>query len=451
MNLEELENEIQDLRADYKEKFSKARGIMEKIRSENRSVSEEEKAEFETLTNECDSLMVDIESRQKLVDLEKRGLEPSKPGEPNKELTKKLESPAGGFRCFGEMLQAVATSEITRSIDSRLRWVSDRETREGETGETRAPSGQNVSVGSDGGFLVQPQYMEPLLDLAFETGQVASRCNQIPVSSRRLIWNAIQNTSRATGSRYGGVQVYFEGEAESPTAKKVEFKDFEINLRKIVGLAYATEEAMEDAMGLGSYIQDAYANEFGFVIDDKLINGSGGKSFLGILNQKALVTVAKETGQTADTIVKENIDKIWNAQWAGGRQNSTWFINQECEPQLDALAMPVGTGGAPVYLPAGGLSATPFSTLKGRPVVPIEQCAALGDKGDIILANMKQYILARRGGLNAQTSIHVKFVEGETAFRFVVYVGGGTPWVSALTPYKGTGTYSPFVTLAARS
>jgi HK97 family phage major capsid protein len=164
----------------------------------------------------------------------------------------------------------------------------------------------------------------------------------------------------------------------------------------------------------------------------------------------ALVTVPKEAGQGADTVVSENISKMWARMWAKSRANAVWFINQDVEPQLDAMGVTVGLGGIPTYMPPGGLADAPYGRLKGRPVVIVEQASTVGDTGDILLADLSQYLLIDKGGVQAATSIHVQFVTDETAFRFVYRVDGEPVWNAPLTPFKGSNTLSPFVALAAR-
>ena len=117
------------------------------------------------------------------------------------------------------------------------------------------------------------------------------------------------------------------------------------------------------------------------------------------------------------------------------------------------MSLAVGTGGIPIYMPAGGLSGQPYATLFGRPVIAIEQCPTLGDVGDIIFADLSGYILAEKGGIESAMSIHVKFDYDESVFRFVTRLDG-QPWrASALTPYKGTSSnsLSHFVALAERA
>jgi HK97 family phage major capsid protein len=91
-----------------------------------------------------------------------------------------------------------------------------------------------------------------------------------------------------------------------------------------------------------------------------------------------------------------------------------------------------------------------YGMLLGRPVIPVEYCATLGTPGDIILADFSQYVAADKGAPQAASSIHVRFINDETTFRFVYRVDGQPAWKKALTPKNGTNTYSPFITLATR-
>ena len=70
-------------------------------------------------------------------------------------------------------------------------------------------------------------------------------------------------------------------------------------------------------------------------------------------------------------------------------------------------------------------------------VIPIEQAATLGTQGDIMLADMTQYLLAQRADVRADTSIHVAFLTGEQAFRFMLRLDGQPTWKKPLTPYQG--------------
>jgi len=303
--------------------------------------------------------------------------------------------------------------------------------------------------------MVQTDFSSEILKQVFETSIIANRVRRIPISgnANSIKINGLDETSRATGSRYGGIRGYWADEAEEKTASKPKFRKIELSLKKLVGLCYATDELLEDASALEGVIRQGFVSEFGFLLDDAILNGTGAGQPLGVMNAGCLVSVAKEAGQDADTLVFENIVKMYSRLFAGSRQNAVWLINQNVEPQLFAMSMAVGTGGVPVYMPAGGISGQPYSTLFGRPVLPIEQCQTLGDKGDIILADFPQgYVLAEKGGMKSDMSIHVRFIYDESVFRFVMRVDGQPVRASALTPFKGgaTATQSHFITLDAR-
>jgi len=343
------------------------------------------------------------------------------------------------FSNFGEQLRAVIeAAKPGGSIDNRL--------------SIKAATGLNENVGSDGGFLVDDDFTKEILKRAYDTGVLASRCNKVPLSTNAtgLKINAIDESNRANGSRWGGIQAYWEGEADAMTGSKPKFRQMELNLHKLTGLCYATDELLLDSTALEAVISQGFAEEFGFKLDDAILNGTGAGMPLGILNGKALVQVPKVVGQATGTINIQNIVGMWSRCWGRSRQNAVWYINQDIEPQLYTMSLAVGTGGLPVYMPAGGVSGSPYSTLFGRPVVPLEQCPTLGTSGDILLGDLSQYLIIDKGGINAASSIHVRFLYDENCFRFIYRVDGQPVWNNALTPFKGSNTLSPFVATATR-
>ena len=352
---------------------------------------------------------------------------------------------------LGEFLIDVARSTTGHGNTPRLD-MHQKRNMEALKKEYRA-TGMSEALPADGGFLVGTDYNQTLLKKVHETGLLMGRTTTIPISgpNNGLSIKTVNETSRATGSRWGGIQVYRLNEGGTKTASKPTFGNIELKLEKLIGLCYATDELLQDAAALETVITQGFGEEFGFRIDDEIIRGTGAGQMLGILNGPCLVTIDKESGQAADSIVKENIDKMWAQLWSKSKPNSVWLINQEIQPQLDNMTLNVGTGGVPVYLPPGGMSAASYGTLKGRPVLEIEQCSALGDVGDIILADLSQYLTIEKGGLQSASSIHVQFVTDETAYRFVMRNNGQPIWNSALTPYKGANDLSPFVTLAERA
>lgn len=342
------------------------------------------------------------------------------------------------FASLGEQLQAVHRAAVVHDRDPRL---------------VAAALGANETIPADGGFLVQVDTSTELLRRVFDKAMLASKVRKFPLgaNSNGMKINALKDNSRATGSRYGGVRGYWTAEAGLIAASgPPQWRQMELNLKKLAGVCYATDEMLQDAAFLESLLMEAFSDEFAFLVDDSIFSsGNGSGKPMSFMLGGGKVAVAKESGQAARTIVFENIQKMYSRLWSKSMTNAVWYINQDCYPQLNALSLVIGTGGVPVYLPPGGLSQAPFGTLMGRPIQPIEFCETVGTEGDIVLADLSQYMLIDKS-VAAATSIHVAFLTGEQAFRFIYRVDGQPIDNLPITPFKGTATQSSFVTLATR-
>lgn len=341
---------------------------------------------------------------------------------------------------LGEFLQAVAYAGMPgHRMDPRL---------------LAGPSGASEGVPSDGGFLVRQDYSTMLLDRAVEAAVLAPMCLTVEIGAGfdGIDLPFIAETSRASGSRWGGVQVYWKAEADTVTASKPKFDMHDVRLQELMGIAYGTERLIRDAVALASIFTAAFSSEMAFKLDDAIFRGNGAGLPLGITDSASCrVSQGKETGQAADTIVLENLQKMWTRIPPRSKGRGVWLINSECTPQLDSLVLTAGTAGlAPrvvSYNEAGTLR------IYGRPVMEIEQCSALGDAGDIVFGDFSEYLLIRKGGIQAAESMHVRFLYNENTYRWNYRVNGRPTWDSAVTPYKTntSNTQSPFVLLAARA
>ena len=367
------------------------------------------------------------------------------------------------FKSFGDFLQTIARNDR----DQRLKPIKSQSAGlngyfnvtkamgpkfVGSLSAMKAPLGLQEGIPSAGGFLVDTDRSSSLMARVYDVGNVLNRTDMIGIgaNSNGMTFYAEDESSRATGSRRGGIRAYWAAEAEEKTKSKPKFREMELKLRKLVALCYATDELLADATALESWIMQAFPEEINFVAEDSLFRGTGVGMPLGVLNSAATVSIAKEVGQAAATIVAENIDKMWARRYIRGR-NYVWFVNQDTSPELANLNRAVGASGSLVYSPPGGLSALPYSTLKGAPVIETEYNATLGTVGDILLADFGEYQMIDKGGIDTASSIHVQFVTDETVFRFVYRVDGQPKWDLPLTPFQGTNTVSPFITLATRA
>ena len=424
--MDKLKRKLENLIFQYDE-------LEEQVKLETRSMTKEE-------GEKADSILDMIEATKKEIEREERS---SKLKETKTETITEVRSNADLEKySLGEMIQDAVKSKRTGEKPVRL-----------AEQQKRAISGMSEAVPSDGGFLVDKPLSSTIFEKVYNNGQLASRCFRLPVGANSNGFKIpyIDESSRAAGSRHGGVQAYWLAEGGTKTGSKPKFGLAEFDLKKLAALVYSTDELMQDAVALDAYVSRAVSDELAFKLDDAILNGDGAGKPLGILNSGSLVTVAKEALQTADTIVYENIVKMWSRLHAPSMANSVWIANQDIIPSLTTMSLAVGTGGAPVYLPANGASGMPYQTLMGRPIIFVEQAQTVGDVGDLVLADLSQYYLAEKGGTQFAMSIHVEFIDDETVLRWVYRADGMPIWSTALTPANGSNTQSPFVALAERA
>jgi HK97 family phage major capsid protein len=152
--------------------------------------------------------------------------------------------------------------------------------------------------------------------------------------------------------------------------------------------------------------------------------------------------------QTATTVNVDNVLKMYARMPARLKPGAVWLIHSDVMTQLPKMTI----GQMPVWVPPGGLNNLPYGLLLGKPVLEIEQAAALGSVGDILFTNLNEYVvITKQGeGLRADTSMHVRFLYDEMTFRWVYRVNGQPAARTALTPANGSSTLSAFVALAAR-
>jgi HK97 family phage major capsid protein len=346
----------------------------------------------------------------------------------------------------------LATKKPWASVGEQLMAVKEVAVSHGRTVDPRlyaAAQGSNESVDAEGGFLLAPEYSDVFLQRTYEEGMVTSRCQTIPMNSNRLVLNGLDEDSRATGQRYGGIQVYRIAEAGLYLGSKPKFKQVTLTANKLIGLMFATDEILEDTAALAKWASTNFPKAFAFQLDDEAINGTGAGQMLGVLTSGAAIVVAKDTAQPAASVSTTNFTNMDARVWGPSRKNAVWFINADLIAQLYTLTIPGATGTA-TALYVQGQNKDGYPTILSKPVIPIEQAAAGGTQGDLMLCDMSQYLLGQKEGLKADSSIHVAFLTGEQAFRWTLRNDGQPIPKKPLSPYKGNTTLSPFVTLAAR-
>jgi HK97 family phage major capsid protein len=306
------------------------------------------------------------------------------------------------------------------------------------------------SVPADGGYLVPENLRSQLLEVAIEMAVVRSRATVVPMDSARVPFPTIDVTSNAS-SLFGGMIAYWAEESAALTDANPTFGRVMLDANKLTGLSVVPNELLQDSIiSFSALIERLWPMVLAFEEDDAFMTGNGTGQPLGFLGagNSAGIAVDAETGQPADTIVYENIVKMYARMLPSSLNRAVWLISPDTIPELFTMALSVGTGGNSVFI-VNAANQGP-STLFGRPIVVTEKAGALGNRGDIAFVDLSYYLIGDRQSMTASSSTDWKFGNDQTAYRIIQRVDG-RPWISsAITPRNGGNSLSPFVELAAR-
>lgn len=467
---------IRDYRDRQDQLVAASTSILDLATAEKRELTREEKAEVDQNSADFDRLEGEITSRVRIAaqaamlsaprgrQTEANATE-SQPGDepvraPYQNIASHRPQAAASQPTYPQPRQSAAGNHGFRTLGEFANSVRVAASRGGEWDQRLVRNAtlstySQESVGADGGFAVPPDFRASIMEQVMAPDSLLGRCDNQQSSSNNMTFPVDETTAWQST---GGIQAYWEGEAGTITQSKPALGQVNLRLHKLTSLVPVTEEQLSDVTAMDSYLRRKAPEKINYKVSDAIIRGTGAGMPKGVLESGALVTVSKETSQAADTLKSMNVFKMWARMYAPSRQNAIWLINQDLEPQLYSMTVDVknmagseNVGGAPVYIPPGGINGSPFGLLMGRPVVPHEVCSAIGDVGDVILGDFSKYLaVTKPGGVRTDTSIHLWFDQDVTAFRFTFRLAG-QPWRSApITRANGSNTLSDFVTLEAR-
>lgn len=310
------------------------------------------------------------------------------------------------------------------------------------------------TVPSDGGFLIPEALRSELLRVALEQSVVRQRARVVPMETLTVPYPTIDSTSNAT-SVHGGLVGYWTEEGGALTESAPKFGRVVLSAKKLTIYSEIPNELLQDSLiSLESFMDEAFPDALNFFEDVAFCSGNGAGQPLGFLNADAAVSVLKESGQVAGTILWENIVKAYSRMLPGSLGRAVWVAHIDTFPELATMALSVGTGGSAIWIGNGvgtDGSGTPPVTILGRPVIFTEKVSSVGTAGDINFVDFGYYLIGDRQVMQADSSSEYKFGNDKTAYRVIERVDG-LPWIkSAITPQTGSNTLSPFVKVETRS
>ena len=437
-----MANKLAELRQRQHDLKKEATAILDKADTEaDGNLTDDQETRYTEIEAELETVALDIQKEEAKA-ARRRGLEAiqTQPGtqtrrtipagesvtdEPNPETTY-------GFRNIGEFAIAVhrASDRAAPVLDPRL---------------NAAPTNYHEGGGTAGeGFMLPVDFRNDIWEAVAGVESLMMDVDLEPTSARQV--DMIKDESTPWGS--SGVQAYWRSEGVQMNASKLDTDGASVTLHELYAFVLATEELLADAPRLNARLQRKAPQAIAWKASDSIVYGTGAGQPLGWFNSAALVSVAAESGQAADTIVAQNVLKMYARLLMVPGDRPYWLANQDVVPQLAGMTI----GDQPVWTPPNGLVDAPGGFLLGRAVKWSEHAKTLGDKGDLTFVSPKGYYAARRTqGIEYAESIHLFFDYNIKAFRFIFRFGGQPHLSAPVSPANGSSTKSHFVTLDART
>ena len=292
-----------------------------------------------------------------------------------------------------------------------------------------------------------PEFSQQIFRLSLGEDSLLPLTDNVEISGNSMAFPKDETTPWGTN----GIRAYWQGEAASAIATKPVLGLSTLRLKKLMALVPTTDELLDDANALTSYLPEKVADSIRWKTNESILFGAGNGVPIGALTAGATVTVAKESGQATQTLLPQNLAKMISRLPTGSFARSVWIINNDVLPALFTLTL----GNYPIYLPnglsVGGIQVSPYGSLLGRPVFVSQHANSFSGQGDVLLVDLSYYqTITKAGGLQTATSMHLYFDADLTAFRTTFRMDGQSKVSAPIAPAKGSATMSPFIQLGAR-
>ena len=282
-----------------------------------------------------------------------------------------------------------------------------------------------------GGYAVPEEFGAWLLDKSLESEIVRPRATVWPMETdtRHVpAWNNFNHSDNL----YGGITGQWLGEKGQANETEGSITKLTLIARKLACYTKASNELLDDGVTFEQQLGNALIKGMGWFMDLAFLSGPGAGQPLGVLNDPALITVPRGT---AATITYNDLACMFARVAPACLANAIWIANQTAIPSLLQLSVVVGAGGS--HIPVLQQDGKGGFTILTRPVIFTEKVPALGSKGDILLADLSQYVIGMRLEVMMTKSAAVHWTTDESAFRTIARVDGQGSWKEPIKPKNG--------------
>jgi HK97 family phage major capsid protein len=381
-----------------------------------RDLTDDEVKRYDDVEKEADHLGKEIQREERLAtaeaDLARSAGTFTRRAEPETKTEKE-------FRSFGEFLHACRFEPN----DSRL--------------EQRAMA---MGTGSDGGFLVPTQFIDELLHVTPQEAIVRPRALVVPAGDNPDAEIEIPALRQGSNGVAAGVVVKWAAEAAASDETSAKIDQFSLAPKEVIAHTLVSNKLLRNASAAGVLIGEILRQAVIGSEDYAFLRGDGVGKPLGLKNSPGRISV---TRNTAAKILYEDVLGLEKAMLPASQGNCVWVASQSAFLQIKDLK---DSSGNRIYTDANLVKGFP-ATLDGIPLYFTGRVPTLGNEGDLMLVDLKYYLIKDGVGPLISMSEHFRFTNNQTVVKVVRSVDASL-WVKEpLLLEDGTTEVSPCVVL----
>ena len=333
----------------------------------------------------------------------------------------------GGFDSLGDFAKTIYKQRHGFGADERLLNFSAA-----QSGGDNPSGGFLIPLAMSREIITSGDSDEPWLDLVDRS--------ILPAGFGKIAIPQLADRDRS-GKNIAGVALQRRDENSTVAEATTTIERLELSLDNAGVLVRVSQELIEDSMAgsVDQMLRQVFANALTQRLSQDVI--------AEIVNSPAAISVAKESGQAADTIVGGNLLKMREKLKPSSLNRAVWLVAPDIYRQLLNSHSTLTNDDYPLFIHGNGIDVP--DTLLGRPIYTTEACSTLGDVGDVVLADLSKLHHLMRGPY-LDSSPHVQFEQNQLVYRFLIRDRLRTKFSSTYTTLSGF-ECAEFVTLAARA
>ena len=376
------------------EAITQARSILDRADEEKRSLTAEEReqydrhdAEISRIDGEIDNEIKDQERRERLDAWQARNEQAEARKVPE-------DQPSGDFQAEESELRGTASKEYADAW-----WKSVRHSRTTlEPSERRA---LEQGVASEGGYTVPDQFWNAELVQALEEANIMRQlATVIQTSSGTMDIPVVSSHGTAA----------WTAEEAAFTESDETFSQVQLSAHKAGTIIKVSEELLLDsAFNLASYLSSELGRRIGALEEAAFVNGDGSSKPTGVTDgSTAGVTAAAAAAITSDEVID-----LYHALGRQYRNNASFLMADATLKAVRKLK-----DGNDQYLWQPGLQSGEPGQILGRPVYTSDSCEAMttGLKS-VLFGDFSYYWIADRESVVLKRLDELYAANGQVAFR----------------------------------